>query len=191
MTANQIAYARLAEDQRSHQATENLKSVELSEIQRSNRENEAVNWFTAKNQNAHYERMDQETYRSNTARETETHRSNLAKEFETNRSNVANESINAFRANTERSQYYENVAHNREEESRKAYEASTARRNQQESARHNAEMEKITSDYNLAQEQLGYEKLLNDLVISEQQNRTRLVTSLGSSILGNLKGWLG
>lgn len=102
MTANQIAYAKLVEDQRSHRASENLKGVELGEIQRANREGERINWFNAENQAQHYGRMDQEQYRSNVAREAENYRSHVAQEANQatanaiQRQSVSNQNLHNF-----------------------------------------------------------------------------------------------
>lgn len=47
MTANQINYARLKEEQRSNAANEGIKSQSLSEEQRHNLETERINWYGA------------------------------------------------------------------------------------------------------------------------------------------------
>lgn len=97
MTANQIAYARLLEEQRAHKANEALTSKANAEIERSHRAGELET-------NRSNLARETENYRSNRARETETHRSavaqeseanrsNLARELETNRANLANERI--------------------------------------------------------------------------------------------------
>lgn len=103
MTNNQINYAKLKEDQRSHVAQEQLKGRELSEVERANREKERINWFSARSTDQHYERGDTESQRHNVQWENEYQRSNLANEFlrhldiqETQRSNMANEAIRDF-----------------------------------------------------------------------------------------------
>lgn len=111
MTANQINYLRAQEDNRTHLEQERQGRVALAETERSNREREATNWFTARSTNSHYIRMDTETRRHNRETEWEASRhnreseslgrANLAEtqlhnrriERETHRSNLANEFI--------------------------------------------------------------------------------------------------
>lgn len=126
MTANQIKYQELLEKERSNRTQEALGMGQLQETrrsnlvkeretERSNREKESTNWFSARSLAAH-QRADEairsesnqigwgnlnEQRRSNAAREAETKRSNLAKEAETKRSNLTHEE-ESHRANVAR-----------------------------------------------------------------------------------------
>lgn len=93
MTANQIAYQNYRENARSNKRKE-------QETERSNRAQEDLGWYSARETNRHNVAAETETNRSNLAREVETNRSNLARELETNRSNQANEYLKQYDTDT-------------------------------------------------------------------------------------------
>lgn len=116
MTANQIAYQKLLEDQRSHKAGEAQKVAELEESSRHNRASESVEMGKLG-----------EAIRINTINSAETQRSNLARELETNRSNLASERIKR-----ETNVINQAIAANKLSEERRFHDLSTetARRGQ-------------------------------------------------------------
>lgn len=94
MTQNQLKWAELQENIRSHLINESQAAAELKE---SIRHSMATESETAR----HYLATETETQRSNFIKEAEEHRSNLARETETERSNRAKESEN-YRSNSAR-----------------------------------------------------------------------------------------
>lgn len=120
MTANQIAYQRhletaranavsemqrgleLDESRRHSISQEQLKTRELTELERSNR---AVEKETSR----HNVVTETETRRSNLAREWETYRSNSAREMETQRSNISNETIKRGQLALDRAKLNESI----------------------------------------------------------------------------------
>lgn len=110
MTNNQIKYWENVERQRSNRANE-------AETNRHNLAMEGLQYYA-----------NQETIRSNKAKEQETTRSNKAREVETNRANVAGELIrttsNTISANVQR----ETARHNRSMEVRDLMQLANTRR---------------------------------------------------------------
>lgn len=94
MTANQIAYQRLIEDQRSNRARE-------SETERSNRARENQAHLDYLENSRHNQSTELENNRANLVREGETSLSNRNREQEDRRSNQAREAEN-YRANVAR-----------------------------------------------------------------------------------------
>lgn len=146
MTQNQIAYAKLLEDRRSHMATEELTrtrnendyNLGLGTLQESRRSNLA---------------REAETYRSNRARElltgeqnAETRRSNQAREGETQRHNVASEKLDLQKLEESR-------RHNIMSETQQDYANFTNRYQALEINRANVARETETQRSNLAKEQ--------------------------------------
>lgn len=172
------------ETERSHRATEELRDRELNEQYRSNtaseairRESNRIQEFSARVQNDHYLRLDQETKRSNQAREAEAYRSNLAQELESHRANVARET-ETYRHNRASeglsyqqiglgySQLYET------ERSNRARESELIRSNmasESELQRYHDLVSAETNRSNLEQERLRQQQLDDTFYINSQQ----------------------
>lgn len=188
MTQNQINYAKLLEDRRTHQVNEQLIADANKETRRSNLAKEA------------------ETFRSNTAKENltqfsnlETARSNRARELETNRHNLELESLESGKLSesqrhnvqTELLSGQQNIIRSRELEetsrSNRAREYETQRSNvarETETHRSNVTQEQETYRSHLASERLrgqeialGYSNLAESTrhnLTSESQNLIKL-----------------
>lgn len=89
MTANQISYAKLREQERNDLAVE-------AETARHNQQMEWINQYA----NLIQQQYNAEVARSNLAREAETNRSNLARESETHRSNRVQENLTSLDVQT-------------------------------------------------------------------------------------------
>lgn len=89
MTANQISYAKLREQERNNLAVE-------TETARHNQQMEWINQYA----NLIQQQYNAEVARSNLAREQETYRSNVARESETHRSNKVQENLSSLDVQT-------------------------------------------------------------------------------------------
>lgn len=175
MTQNQIAYAKLLEDRRSHQATEDINKTRnaqdyelgilgLNETRRANLAKE------------------QENYRSNRARElltgqqnAETKRANLARESETFRHNTVGEKLDL-------SKLEESRRHNIMQESQQDYANYTNRYNALEVERSNKAKEAESQRANLAREaETKRSNLANEreLARSHRANESLQSSSIG------------
>lgn len=92
MTANQVAYQSLVEQQRSNRAREADVDFQNQETYRANLAREVETKRANLVREYLQQLLQEETRRSNLARESENYRSNLAREQETHRSNVVQES---------------------------------------------------------------------------------------------------
>nr|UBJ26027.1 putative ORF1 [Rodent picobirnavirus] len=159
MTNNQINYARVLEDARHNLETEKVSrhqahsaritaeaaAANAAEQERSHRESEKINWYSA----------------------FEANRSNIAKENETKRHNTESERLDQISRDTER--FNAQTAYNRQV----AESAHWAR--QDSVAQHNAESQRISAlassmQASVAQQRANEEERAN--LVREAQNRT-------------------
>nr|AVX53612.1 putative ORF1 [Marmot picobirnavirus]AVX53697.1 putative ORF1 [Marmot picobirnavirus]AVX53803.1 putative ORF1 [Marmot picobirnavirus] len=157
-----------------------------------------IAFYKARNEKEHYERQDQESYRSNSAREAETHehnvesrrlgwaghaeteRSNRAREYETQRSNRANEAEKAANRlmNLEYQYYSANQLDARErlKHEQLLRQAQSELKERERSNRRNEELLSDKNFYDLrtksAQNEISYYRYMLDKAINEHGQGT-------------------
>lgn len=147
MTANQIAYQRMREENRANLARE-------AETNRANLAGERLRSAELAENSRHNLVSESETQRGNIARETETNRSNLAKELEAARHNYASEQINAAQVGVASQQVAANYA--------------VGLGNLAEAQRHNVQLENIQFAGQQTQRDIADSKNATELKVADK-----------------------